>query len=278
MSLLRDPILDHAMTAPLPEGGEGPTLNAAAVTALSERFGLPGYEIEAHALELGVLPLRYLRNRSALDDKAQVRLLRSRAALVGLGGLGGSVLEQCLRMGIGRIRAADGDAFEESNLNRQALATMPGLRLPKTAAALDRAEDVNPSVNLEPWDEFLTPETLPGFLLGCDVALDALGGLTFRPALQAAAAQAGIPLVTGALAGWTGYVGVVLPGQSGPADAMVADDSVERRLGCPMPTVAFIASLMAAETARLLCDEPSPLAGKMLIADLRSLDFEIVTL
>ena len=278
MTILRGPILELTTVAPLPEGGEGPTLDAASVRALAERFDMPGYEIEAHALEIGVLPLRYLRNRSALDDRAQIRLLRSRAALVGLGGLGGSLLEQCLRLGIGHIRAADGDDFEESNLNRQALSTLDGLGLPKTAAALDRAESVNPSVRLEPWHEFLTTETLPGFLTGCGVALDALGGLGFRPALQAAAAEAGIPLVTGALAGWTGYVGVVLPGQPGPADVMGTNDSVERQLGCPVPTVSFLASLMAAEAARLLSGFPSPLAGKMLIVDLKSLSFEIISL
>ncbi|MEF2231979.1 MAG: ThiF family adenylyltransferase [Pseudodesulfovibrio sp.] len=278
MTLLRAPILELAADTPLPQGGHGPTLDAASVLALSDRFNLPGWEIEAHALELGVSPLRYLRNASALSPGDHVRLLRSRVALVGLGGLGGSLLEQCLRLGIGRIRAADGDIFEESNLNRQALASMASRGLPKAAAALDRAENVNPSVQFEPWDEYLTAKTLPGFLLGCDLVMDALGGLGFRPHLQAAAARAGIPLVTGALAGWTGYVGVVLPGQPGPADSMGADDSVERQLGCPMPTVALLASLMAAEAVRILCGTPSPLSGKILIADLRSLDFEIVAL
>ena len=60
---------------------------------------------------------RYKRN-SLLTEAEQARLARSRALIVGLGGLGGHVLDMLARMGVGTIMAADGDAFETSNLNR----------------------------------------------------------------------------------------------------------------------------------------------------------------
>ena len=261
----------------LPWGGSGLVLAVDDVATLVETHAMPGWEIEAIALDQGVYPVRYLRNGRAIDAPGQARLLRARVAQVGLGGLGGSLLEQFLRLGIGRIRAADGDRFEATNLNRQALSAMDNLGQTKSRAALHRAAAINPSIGINATDEFLTPESLPAFLRDCNLAVDALGGLVTRGHLQRAASDAGIPLVTGALAGWTGYVAVVLPGQTGPADIMGTDNGAEEQLGCPAPAVNLVASLMAAQVVALLTGAPS-LAGRMLVADLASGTFDTVTL
>jgi len=278
MPSLAEAVRPRAVAADLPTGGKGLVLTPSAVRDLSHALGLHGCEIEAAALEQGILPERYLRNHRSVSEEDQLRLLRSSVAQVGLGGLGGSLLEQFLRLGVGHLRAADGDAFESTNLNRQALSTTGTLGMPKADAARMRAAAVNPSVRLETRNAFLTPETLPSFLDGCVLAVDALGGLDTRPALRKAAAEAGIPLVTGALAGWVGYVGVVLPGSIAPSDIMGTSESAEKQLGCPAPAVNLMASLMAAEVVKLLCGRPSPLTGKMLIIDLDAMSFDTVTL
>jgi molybdopterin/thiamine biosynthesis adenylyltransferase len=274
---LEDSIRGLAQPRALPWGGSGPVLDVRDVADLADSHGLPGREIEARALDLDVTPARYLRNRQSVSREDQIRLLRASVAQIGLGGLGGSLLEQFLRLGIGRVRAADGDLFEASNLNRQALSTLDGLGREKTRAAKLRAEAVNPSITLETHSEFLTTESLPGFLDGCSLAVDALGGLTMRSHLQQAASLAGIPLVTGALAGWTGYVAVVMPGQIGPADLMGTDNGGEEKLGCPAPAVNLVASLMASEVVNVLTGAPT-LAGRMLVLDLRSYTFETISL
>ena len=214
MSALADDVRALARQAALPEGGNGPVLSLDDVRKLSERHNVPGRMVEIEALRHGVRPLRYLRNQQTVAANVQLRLLESSMAQVGLGGLGGTLLELCLRAGVGTIRCADGDTFEESNLNRQALSAVNTLGQSKARAARDKAAAINPSVELEATNAYLTPETLPAFLERADVAVDALGGLDTRLHLQHAAAEAGIPLVTGALAGWTGYVGVSASGNS----------------------------------------------------------------
>lgn len=278
MSTLVDGIRTLAAPIALPWGGEGYGLSLDSVYTLAQKHCVSGRRVEIEALKLDIHPLRYLRSQQTLSTQDQIRMLESTVAQVGLGGLGGTLLEMLLRTGIGTLRGADGDTFEESNLNRQALSKPANLGLPKAYAAIERAGDINPSVNMDATNEFLTEETLPGFLAGCDVAVDALGGLKTRPHLQKAAADLGIPLVTGALAGWSGYVGVVMPGETGPADIMGQDNAAEETLGCPAPTVTFIASLMASEVVRLLTDKSSSLAGKMLVADLKALSFETVSI
>ncbi|ADU62339.1 MULTISPECIES: HesA/MoeB/ThiF family protein [Pseudodesulfovibrio] len=266
------------LPAPLPQGGLALALVPGAVAKIASDTGIPGWNIEATALDLGILPTRYLRNMHSITPEAQTRLLRSTVAQVGLGGLGGTIFEQLLRLGIGTLRIADGDNFEESNLNRQTLCDMDTIWRSKAQAARLAATRINPSITVDARHEFLTADTFPHFLAGCDLAIDALGGLTHRLTLQQCAAKANIPLVTGAIAGWTGYVAVIMPGQTGPAQFMGQDNGAEEKLGCPAPSVCTVATLMAAEAVRMLRGDVSPLAGKMLLMDLRQLTFETVAL
>ena len=271
-------VADCARDERLPAGGTGGVLPLAAEAWLAQDLGISRREVQMAALLQGVMPRRYLRNQGNLSVEDQLRLLASRAAQVGLGGLGGHVLEILARMGVGCIRAADADVFEEHNLNRQLLATQATLGMPKAEAAVLRVHDMNPAVTVEALQDYLIEETLPKFLDGAQLALDCLGGLASRLALQRAAAAANIPLVTGAMAGLTGYVAVVRPGQPGPAEFLGQGSSAEDTLGTPAQSVALVASLMAAEAVRLLTGQLSPLAGGMLLIDLAEMRFEKVSL
>jgi len=278
VSSLAEALRKSAVTIDLPKGSRGDTLGIKAVARIAQGHGLPGHVVEAEALKLDIIPSRYLRNMDSITATDQIKLLESSIAQVGLGGLGGTLLEMFLRTGIGTIRGADGDDFEESNLNRQALSTPDNLNAPKVSVATSRAQEINPSLTFEGLNTFLTKDSLPDFLTGTDLAIDALGGLEMRLALQHAATDAGIPLVTGALAGWTGYVGTVMPGQLGPANIMGQDNGAEEKLGCPAPAVTFIASLMATEVIKILSGQPSDLASAMLVIDLKTLTFEKISL
>lgn len=246
--------------------------------ALARRFGGRPELVEEAALAAGVMPERYERNAFAFSIGEQLRLVRATAAMVGLGGLGGLVLEALARLGVGRIRGADGDVFEPSNLNRQLLCTHSTLRASKAEAAAARVAGLNPSVRFTAVGRDLTERDMAGFARGADVVLDCLGGLDCRDALERAAAAQNVPLVTGALAGWTGYVAVVLPGAPGPATLMGRGESAEQELGTQAPQVYAVASLMAAEAAKLICGQGSPLAGKMLVADFAAAEFTTMDL
>ncbi|MDP3426924.1 MAG: ThiF family adenylyltransferase [Humidesulfovibrio sp.] len=235
--------------------------------------------VELAALGLGILPERYQRNSTTYSFAEQIRLLTSRVALVGLGGLGGHALEILARTGVGHVCAADGDEFQPSNLNRQLLCTRRSINGYKAAAAAARVQLVNPAVDFEPVAAYLDEELMERFLVGADLAVDALGGLKDRPALLRQAARAGIPLVTAAVAGQAGYVATVLPGATGPADIFGADsEAAENTLGTPAPAVVTAAALMAAEALNILCGRGPRLAGAMLVFDLEGMNFERVSL
>lgn len=275
------PLVDYLSALGISEtmpGGPARMLSGENVAAAAEHFGMPARLVESAALRAGMIPRRYSRSMQAITPAEQALLLESCVAQVGLGGLGGTLLETLVRSGVGKIKAVDGDSFEESNLNRQALSTMETLGTPKAQAAQERCMQLNPSVEVECRMAHLEGKGFHDLLDGADLAVDALGGLKDREALQQAAAQQRIPLVTGALAGWTGYVATVLPGETGPASIMGTDNSAEETLGCPAPTVTLVASLMASEILAIASGHPAPLAGAILVIDLKNHTFEKISL
>ncbi|MFV0421417.1 HesA/MoeB/ThiF family protein [Oleidesulfovibrio sp.] len=247
---------------------------------IAHQIGCHTKDIERAALSQGILPERYIRNTSQLSLKDQLRLLESDVLLVGAGGLGGHVLDMLARLGVGKITVADGDTFEPSNLNRQLLSSTERLGCSKAEAAKDHATAVNPAVEVLVVNEFLDASSLPEHIKGKQLVIDALGGLQTRLTLQKAAQQAGVPMVTAAVAGFSGYVGVVLPDEAGPAELLGTGDAsttpVEDSLGTPAPVVACAAAMQCAEAVKILTGKPH--AKGILFFDLNDRTFQNVTL
>lgn len=218
---------------------------------------------------------RYLRNQNAISPQEQALLAQKRVVIIGCGGLGGYLLEQLGRLGVGFIRVVDPDLFEESNLNRQLLSSNLNLGKPKALAAKHRMLAVNPLVEVDAIQERLTADNATDLLAGCDLVLDALDNIPDRFILQQAAKTAQIPLVHGALAGWQGQVCLVLPGQD--LLSLIYGESKEfsgeeRETGTLAFTVGLTASLMAAICLQTLLNKEIP-ERKLLLLDARKLEF-----
>lgn len=185
------------------------------VWALASEFGVLLREVELTALEAHVLPRRYLRNLGTVGWEGQAKLLRSTVAVVGLGGLGGNVVEGLARMGVGRLVIVDGDVFLDHNLNCQILGAEDDLGLLKAEVARAQVARINAAVEVVAHPEEATRESLPRLLEGAEVVVDALDRLPSRLVLQAAAQKMDIPMVHGAIAGYVGQVMTIFPGDGG---------------------------------------------------------------
>lgn len=271
--------LARASMRTMPDGTAYRSLAIDDVETIAADFGVLFRDVEIAALGAGVIPERYVRNFNTIDIGGQARLLTSRAVLIGLGGLGGLLLESLIRMGVGIIEGADGDSFEASNLNRQLTSVPQFIGVPKVQAAIIRAMTVNPSVEVTVNELEADEEDMVEMCKDANIVIDALGGLDDRPALQRAAARAKLPLVTAGIAGFSGYVATVMPGQPGPADFLGVSGrggAAEDSLGSPAPGVYTAASIQSAEVMQLLATGTSALVGKMLLFDLRDMSFETI--
>lgn len=240
-------------------------------------FGVSFAEAEEAILSLGLCPARYQRNRETIPVSGQQTLLRSRVAVLGCGGLGGYVIEELARLGVGTILALDPDVFEEHNLNRQILSSIEGLGEAKVAAAARRVAQINPAVDLVPVQRAFDRENGPALLSGATVVVDALDNVGTRLELAQVCRDLAIPLVHGAIAGWYWQVATQLPDQDISlclASAAGGQKGVETRLGNPSFTPAVVASLQVAEVCKLILGQGTPLAGRMLVGNLLQMEFE----
>lgn len=78
-----------------------------------------------------------------------LRLSESRVLLFGIGGVGGFALEALVRSGVGHLTIVDGDVVEESNLNRQIIATEDVVGRFKVDVAKERCLEINSRVEIE---------------------------------------------------------------------------------------------------------------------------------
>jgi molybdopterin/thiamine biosynthesis adenylyltransferase len=261
----------------LREHAEGDLVPWRCQVELADRFSISLAEAERAILEAGLLPARYQRNRNMLTTGQQLRLCQSRVAVVGCGGLGGYIIEELARLGVGRITAIDPDVFEEHNLNRQLLSSPLQLGSAKVEAAVRRVGEINPAVTVIPLRQTLSRENGRELLSGADVVMDGLDAVAPRLALAESCRDLAVPLVHGAIAGWYGQIATLLPGDdvSPRIFRMQAENmGIEKRLGNPSFTPAVIASLQVAEACKILLDEGECLKKRMLFINL--LDMEIV--
>lgn len=81
------------------------------------------------------------------ENTEKIRL--ARVAVFGLGGVGSYAAEALVRAGVERLLFVDGDVVEETNLNRQLIATRDTIGLPKAEVAKARALSINPRCEID---------------------------------------------------------------------------------------------------------------------------------
>jgi molybdopterin-synthase adenylyltransferase len=252
------------------------------LTDWAAQKGISPRVAQIDALEAGIVPLRYLKNLSAIDLPEQARICRSSVLICGCGGLGGVLINLLARLGVGVLRVVDGDAFSPSNLNRQWLCDIPHLSQPKALVAEQQVRAVNPLIEAEAFVELLDENNAEKMLQGMDLVLDALDNLPGRFLLAEVARHLRIPFIHGAATGWWGQVSTFVPDSPVTLTAIYgvrrSRDPAEIAMGVLGPAPSLIASLQAFEAIRLLSGRGPAYAGRLLFFDGESGVMELVPL
>ena len=217
---------------------------------------------------------RYARNIPALTE-VECRMLRQKRILVaGCGGLGGHIIDQLSRIGVGHLRVVDGDVFEASNLNRQLLSSVPLLGISKAGAAAEHIARVNPKIIADPVECFLTEDNVKDLIGDCDVVMDALDNIASRKILASACSDAGIPYVYGAISGWVAQAAVSMPGDN-LVEKLYPEGTVLRDKSVLSFTPALCASIQVSLCVKLLTGRPVE-TGAIYYFDLLNQEFETI--
>ncbi len=267
-----------------PAGREVKVLQEEDVERLCSMHGQTHANVYVTALRQGILPYRYLRNRDSVTPAMQLKLAESRVAVIGVGGLGGHIILLLARLGIGSLVVVDGDAFDETNQNRQALSTIKNRGLSKALEARSAVASVNPGVEVIAHQVRLDAVNGQEILVGCQVVVDALDNVADRFIAEEITRDLNIPLVHGAVAGFEGQVMSILPGDQG-LELLYGKDRTtwepEKRpeaiFGVPAVAPCLIATLQVMEVLKILLDRGKLLRNRMLRVDLETVEFhEIV--
>ncbi len=241
---------------------------------IARRHNLSLYDIYLAALELEILPYRYIRNLDSITMQDQLTLARSKVCIIGAGGLGGQIILLLTRLGIGNMTIVDGDLFDETNLNRQALSSMDALGRPKAIVAKEEVAKINPAISVTAYNHRVTGDNAEEIFIGAQVIVDALDNIPDRFTLENTAKKMGIPLVHGAVAGFIGQIMTVFPDDAGMENIydknrgpILPEKNPALKLGVPAVTPAIIASFQVMETVKILLGKTDQLRNTMLYID-----------
>lgn len=231
--------------------------------------------------------LRYSRHilLDELGIVGQERILRSRALIIGAGGLGSPAALYLAAAGVGTLVIADDDKVDASNLQRQILHSEARLGEYKALSAQTALAALNPQTQVIPLCQRLEGEALAAEIRQADVVLDCSDNFDTRHAINRACVQYKKPLVSGAAVGFSGQISVFdLRMVDSPCyNCLFPDgaDVAETRcalMGVFAPLTGMIGSLQAGEALKLLAGMGAPLQGRLLCVDalgaqLRTLNF-----
>ncbi len=214
----------------------------------------------------------------------QKRLRDARVLVVGAGGLGAPATLYLAAAGVGEIGLVDFDRIDTSNLQRQVLYATSQVGRPKTEAAKQRLEDLNPGVTVRTYEESLDRNNALRILRDYDVILDGTDNFPTRYLVNDACVLLGKPDVFGSVYRFEGQVSV-FDAHRGPCYRClyaeppppgVVPSCAEGGVLGVLP--GLIGLVQATEAIKLLLGIGEPLIGRLLLFDALGMQFRELTL
>ena len=272
---IRRYIAESAESRVAPDGRTYLVISLKTAASISRSQDVLAGEVEITALKQGIIPSRYLRNIGTIGLDGQIKLLQSTVAVVGAGGLGGTVIELLARQGIGHLIIIDNDRFAEQNLNRQIMSTEKNLGKYKVTAAAKRVKEINSATTVTTFRQRLTRDNAEKLLGSARVVVDGLDNLSSRLVVERACRQLAIPYIYASIAGFNGQLMTIFPGDVGLSSLYgsfsdtAPEQGIETRIGNPPATAAMIAALQVQEVVKIITGVGVPIRNQILLVDAR---------
>jgi len=143
-----------------------------------------------------------------VGPKGQLKLKKSSALVVGLGGLGVPAAVYLASAGVGKIGIVDFDPVELSNLQRQFLFSESDLGLRKVDVTEEKLSQVNPNTTVVTHGVRLDSSNAMKIIREYDVVLDATDNVPSRYLINDACVLQGKPDIYAGVIGFNGQVSV----------------------------------------------------------------------
>ncbi len=215
-----------------------------------------------------------------IGGPGQQKLNAAKVLLVGAGGLGAPAALYLAAAGVGTLALVDPDSVSLSNLQRQVVYRTDDIGRPKTGAAAEHLNALNPDIHVIAIHETLTADNARDVVRGYDLVLDGTDDFHVRFAVNDACLAEHIPLVSGAIGRWSGQVGVFAGGltrgkplaERQPCYRCLVPETPPDAETCVMVGVVgalagVVGSMMALEAVKLITGAGEPLTGRLWLYD-----------
>ena len=226
---------------------------------------------------------RYARHISLpeIGVQGQIKLKTSSIACIGTGGLGSPLLIYLAAAGIGRIGIVDFDVVEYSNLQRQIIHTTNSIGLLKTHSAKEQILKINPSCQVDLFNQKLTSHNALEILQPYDVICDCSDNFPTRYLINDACLILKKPNIYGSIARFEGQASVFNLNEESPNYRDLIPTPPPRELipSCSEAGVmgilpGIIGTIQAAETIKIITNIGNPLNGRLLIFNALNMSFK----
>ena len=226
---------------------------------------------------------RYARHISLpeIGIQGQEKLKSSSVACIGTGGLGSPLLIYLAAAGIGRIGIVDFDVVEFSNLQRQIIHTTNSIGILKTLSAKERILHINPSCQVDLFNQKLTSSNALEILKNYDVICDCSDNFPTRYLINDACVILNKPNIYGSIARFEGQASVFNLKEDSPNYRDLIPTPPPRELipSCAEAGVmgilpGIIGTIQAAEAIKIITNIGCPLNGRILIFDALKMRFK----
>ena len=230
---------------------------------------------------------RYARHISLpeIGIKGQEKLKSSSVACIGTGGLGSSLLIYLAAAGIGRIGIIDFDVVEYSNLQRQIIHSTSSIGTLKTLSAKKHLLNINPSCQIDLFNQKLTNINALEILKSYDVICDCSDNFPTRYLINDACLILSKPNIYGSIARFEGQASVFNLKNNSPnyRDLIPSPPPPELIPSCSEAGVmgilpGIIGTIQAAEAIKVITNIGFPLDGRLLIFNALKMQFKELTL
>ena len=187
------------------------------------------------------------------------------------GGIGGAAAYYLAAAGIGKLVLAHAGTLKLSDLNRQILMTHAWLGQPRVECAARRLRELNPRTIVEAVPENLSAANVQALVSRADLLVDCAPLFEERLLLNREAVRQHKPLVECAMYELQAQITCVLPGRTPCLACLYPEKPPAWKRQFPVfgAVAGMIGAYGAMEAIKLLAGLGEPLAGKMLLFDLR---------
>lgn len=208
-------------------------------------------------------------------EAAQSRLKGATVLVTRIGGVGGVVAHQLAAAGVGKLILAHAGNLRVDDLNRQLLMSQEGIGQSRVEQAARRLREFNPFIEIESVPENANENNVEDLVRRADAVACCAPVFAERLLLNRAAVAQGKPLVDCAMYELEIQLLTVVPGQTPCLACVYPQEPLawQRRFPVFGAVAGTVGCLGAMEIIKLLTGLAEPASGRMLIGDLRTMEF-----